>query len=424
MIDYDYKAHDQQLKFLDLQSRYKAFIGGVGSGKTHVGCIYALNRALENPNTLGVCATRTYTMLRDVMIRTFFDVVSNDLIVDYNKQESKIELINGSEIIFRPLEREDRIDKLRGLTINWFWIDEAAYVPHYAFKLLKSRLRQGEERSGAITTTPKGFNWIYNVFVKNGGKENHESIRNVHSEQNPFLPGGYVEDLKQDYSQEYLRQEVFGEFVKFEGLVYKEYKDSIHKLPLGKTKKLDIEKYIYGYDAGYRNPRVLLKIAKTVNDRYIVLNEFYESNVTLSDFIRRIKESTLYEGGKIYADPSAKGEIEEMKKEGLKVEGADNEVSAGIQKVKSLIDSGDLQFSELCQNTLNEINSYRWKDNDNKDEPAKEKKDEPVKENDHAMDSLRYALYSDSRNKEAGVATISWTSNRNNNKRNKSRFSY
>jgi PBSX family phage terminase large subunit len=380
-MELEVKAHDAQIKFLNLDSRYRGFIGGVGSGKTYAGSLYSLQR-IQRSETLGVIATRTYPMLRDVVVRQFLDICPEEYIDYYNKQEMRIKFQNDSEVLFRPLEQDRQIDKLRGLTINWFWIDEAAYVDEYAFEVLQARLRQGEHQAGAITTTPAGKNWVYDKFIE-GDSSEYKAVSGVSSFDNPFLPEDYTNDLEDEYSAEYLRQEVYAEFVKFQGLVYKEFRREDNCLSRDEVEDLDISEYIYGYDAGYRNPRALVKIGITPNDRYVVLDEFYQREVRLSNAIERFRE--MYDGGIIYADPSAKGEIEELKKAGFRVEAGDNEVSAGIQKLKELFASRNLLLSERVQNTLNEINSYRWSDD--------ETKDEPLKENDHAMDALRYAVF-------------------------------
>ncbi len=394
MTSVEIEAYNKQLDFLDLDTRYRAFIGGVGSGKTTAGCLFSLKQAVEKSNTLGVIATKTYNMLRDVIIRRFLELCPDQIIQDYNKMEKRIELKNESEILFRPLNREKQIDKLRGLTINWAWIDEAAYVDEYGFEVLQARMREGTDQCLAVTTTPAGKNWIYDRFIDED-RDEYSAVSGVTSMQNPYLPENYVSDLREEYSEEYLRQEVFAEFVKFQGLVYKEFRRNKHLLTREETKDIDVDEYLFGYDAGYRNPRVLLKIAKTPNDKYVVVDEFYRTESNLSDAIGVFKENYLSDRGTVFCDPSAKAEIEEMKKNDIRAKAGDNEVSAGIQKIKELLSNEYLFVSEKCTNLLEELESYRWRDDDSRDEP--------VKENDHALDALRYALYTSENKSGFGV---------------------
>jgi len=53
-----------------------------------------------------------------------------------------------------------------------------------------------------------------------------------------------------------------------------------------------------------------------------------------------------------------------------------------IRLVSDCIKDGRIRINHRCRDTLREINLYRW------DEKAG--KDAPVKENDHAMDDMRY----------------------------------
>ena len=61
---------------------------------------------------------------------------------------------------------------------------------------------------------------------------------------------------------------------------------------------------------------------------------------------------------------------------------ANNDVLDGIRFTGALIQSGRLRFNSSCVHTFEEFGLYRW------DEDAAE--DKVVKENDHAMDSMRY----------------------------------
>ena len=61
---------------------------------------------------------------------------------------------------------------------------------------------------------------------------------------------------------------------------------------------------------------------------------------------------------------------------------ADNSVLDGIRLTATLLATGRLKFHESCENTFREFRSYMW------DEEAGE--DKVIKENDHAMDMVRY----------------------------------
>ena len=65
--------YPKQDDFFRCQDRFAAFVGGIGSGKTFVGCVWAMVKA--QPGTLGLVIAPTYPMLRDVSWRTMLEIV-------------------------------------------------------------------------------------------------------------------------------------------------------------------------------------------------------------------------------------------------------------------------------------------------------------------------------------------------------------
>ena len=82
-------------------------------------------------------------------------------------------------------------------------------------------------------------------------------------------------------------------------------------------------------------------------------------------------------------DPSAASFIECIRRHGVfNVVPAKNDVMSGIRKVGDAISEGKIKISRSCTDTLREFTLYRWDE--------KSGADCPVKENDHAMDDIRY----------------------------------
>jgi hypothetical protein len=85
----------------------------------------------------------------------------------------------------------------------------------------------------------------------------------------------------------------------------------------------------------------------------------------------------------VVIDPSAASMIAALRRRGrFSVRKARNEVLPGIRLVASLLQAGILQIAPQCKDSIREFSLYRWAD-------AGEK-DMVVKENDHAMDDIRY----------------------------------
>ena len=76
-----------------------------------------------------------------------------------------------------------------------------------------------------------------------------------------------------------------------------------------------------------------------------------------------------------------------MQRRHIPVKDTDNEVLPGITLMTDLVGRGDLTIHQGCLNLIREIQAYSWDD-----KSAKRGEDKPIKQNDHAVDGLRYAL--------------------------------
>jgi hypothetical protein len=180
-----------------------------------------------------------------------------------------------------------------------------------------------------------------------------------------------------------------GQWVQAEGVVYDEFTRDLH---LARRGLGDFRRYIVGADEGYTNPAVLLLIGMDGDGRAHILREFYRRRVLQGDVVAEaVRWWRECQPEAYYVDPSAAGLIAEMIAAGLPVIAADHAVQQGIQTVKArLAQAGDgrprLTVDPACDNTIAEFESYVWK------QTKAGIKDEPEKQNDHAMDALRYAL--------------------------------
>jgi len=386
----EFELHEHQRAFTDSNARLRALISGIGGGKTYIGCLESLKMVVNFPNTTGAIIAPTYRMLSDTTRRTFFELCPRELIVDFKKSDNELILANGSSILFRSA---DEPEKLRGPNLGWFYIDEAAILRNNtAWKIMVGRIRKPPER-GWITTTPKGFDWIYDEFIENKTSD-HWSI-SFASSDNLFLSHKYIESIKRNYSGSFLRQEFYGEFVGFEGLVYPEFKAQQHVFN-GSLDPDKVKRIVVGIDWGYTNPSVALFIAVDKDDNMAVMEEIYIRRQDIENFIALIKQvdERYYNRYKMhcstfYCDPSEPMFIEKFMKSGLRAVKADNEIMAGINAVASRLSNNTLTFNENCMNTITEARQYRYPDTPD----GKTEKEQPLKINDHCMDALRYAVF-------------------------------
>lgn len=145
----------------------------------------------------------------------------------------------------------------------------------------------------------------------------------------------------------------------------------------------ECEETFYGLDFGYNNPSALIKVG--VREGKIYAEEiFYETKLTTNDLTDVIKIYGITRSSEIFCDAAEPKTIEEIKRMGLNALPAEKSVYDGIQKVKSM----PLFVTRGSTNLIKEIKSYKWK----LDKEGKST-DDPVKFMDHALDALRYAVY-------------------------------
>ena len=85
---------------------------------------------------------------------------------------------------------------------------------------------------------------------------------------------------------------------------------------------------------------------------------------------------------RVVVDPSAASFIAALRKRGFTVIQANNDVLDGIRRVAEYLRAGNIKIHRSCGACIQEFGLYRWDDS--------AAADRPIKENDHAMDDVRY----------------------------------
>jgi PBSX family phage terminase large subunit len=361
------KQHD----FFICRDKIAAFIGGIRSGKTYAGCLWMLSQMVR-PG-LGLVVAPTYPMLRDVTWRTMLEIGGNELF-KIGKSEMSLTVPGGGELLFRSADSPDRI---RGITANVALIDEAGYCPSDTYDIVKGRLSSppGLLR---IVTTPKGRNWLYE-------RQGEMTIFRAFTKDNPYIPRAFVSDLEHSYTGNFARQELYGEFVAFEGLVYPMFSRDVH---VRAQETIHYPTHWLGNDEGYTNPSAILDVGVDDDGRLHVFREWYRRG-QLQDTVVKVNiewYNEIHPAG-IVVDASAAGLIAALREAGLPAIGHKGRVQDGISKVQNLFSIASdgkprLTVDPSCVHTIAEAESYCWK----------EGRDEPEKQNDHSWDTIRYIV--------------------------------
>ena len=379
--DHSDRLLPSQGRLYQLKKKYKAFIGGVGSGKTHLGAIWARDQIPLGGD--GMIVAPTYRMLEDVTEPALFASLDK-LHWKYEHIRSRNNIIVGGSTIF--LRSAERPERLRGPNLTWLWGDEAALWRDEVWKILLGRLRIGNAR-GLITTTPAGFNWVYYYWAEM--QNDSYGMIKASTRENRHLDSDFVQSLEDSYTEEYAEQEIEGGFVTFEGLVYSEFSHDTDEGNIQEWEIKDDWRRVRGIDFGYTNPFVCLWGAIDNDGRLFIYDEHYKSKLLIKEhasIINRVAGEFVW----TVSDWDAQ-ERAELEAEGISTIRAQKEVIIGIQKVKSRLKrQADgiprLVIHPRCVNLKKEFSSYRW------NPKLRGGKEEPIKEADHGMDALRYMV--------------------------------
>ena len=291
--------------------------------------------------------------------------------------------IFGEKCYCLGAEKVSQVSKIRGASIKYCYGDEVADWSEEVFALLKSRL---DKEYSCFDGT---YNPQYpNHWLKKFLDSNADIFSQVYTiDDNPFLPPSFVENLKKEYAGTvFYDRYILGKWTLAEGLVYPMFGDSciVQDIP-------DTGDYYISIDYGTHNPFSAGLWCVTKTDA-VRIGEYYycgreeRKEKTPEEYYSEVKRLA---GGRdikcLIVDPSADAFIATVKKHHeFKVRGAVNDVLPGIQTTAEMIASGKLKIHESCEDAIREFGLYRW------DEKAE--CDRVVKENDHAMDEIRYMV--------------------------------
>ena len=301
--------------------------------------------------------------------------------------------------------------KIRGMTIGGWYADEITLYPKSFVTQALNRMSLEGAKAFWTTNPDSPYHFIKTEYIDKA-KEKGYRVFHFTLDDNPALPESYKENIKKAYSGLWYKRMILGLWVMADGVIYDGFNhDPIHAGGMVCAEPpCEILRYWIGVDYGNTNATVFLLIGEGEDGRAYILDEYYHVGGGETEMDRQKSPSqyaqdfwTWLQNHKdkddnpiipqaIFVDPSAKGFILELYKTlpkhiRRKILTAHNEVLLGIETVSNVISMDKLRVVARCKNTLRELASYCW-------DPAAQKRgvDVPLKENDHAMDALRYVI--------------------------------
>lgn len=388
----------QKLCFANSYSRINIAEGAVSSGKSHVMNYRFLDELRKGPMGDGVTG---YDFMiggksESSVIRNVLRPLDKELgnILRYNHSQRFFELW-GNRIYIVGANDERAEGKIRGWTLGGALIDEGTLAPYSFFKMALSRLRIPGAKLLVTTNPDSKFHWLKTDFIDKFADDPQElACFKFTLDDNPYLTDSYKDSLKKEYSGLWYRRFIQGEWVQAEGAIYDFFDFDQHTVRDAPTYA---KYYLLGCDYGTKNAfaAVLIGFNDDHHPALWVEKEYYWDSQTMG-FQKTDAEYAVdlrrefggYPIKQVYLDPSAQSFEVELRRQKWPVRQAKNDVLDGIRCVSTLLSQGDLVIKRCCTNLLKEIESYVWDD-----KSIRLGEDRPLKQRDHAVDALRYPLF-------------------------------
>lgn len=185
-------------------------VAGRQAGKTALAEQQALYWALNKPKQLIYWVSPTSSQATKVYNQLLEMIVEMPFLKSFKGSKADTEMVfgNGSKILFRSAAQED---SLRGETIEYLIIDEAAFIKQMVFSEILLPMLNVRGKKCLIISTPKGKNWFFHQYQKGyTNDKNYRSFKFISSDNpyaNPIIIGIAKDNLPDIlYGQEYLAQ--------------------------------------------------------------------------------------------------------------------------------------------------------------------------------------------------------------------------
>jgi len=387
-IKVKYDPFPKQREFHRDREEYFARLisAATGGGKTYAGAFESWVWAWKYPGSVGYAFEPTFKMVKRILVPTLEKLFCKPLesfpfIARYNKTDSRLDFENGSEMWMIGL---DDPESAEGPNVDWIWSDESRLVRDIdtSWQVWMRRLRGSQPGRYPVglwlTTTPNApGSFIHQKFEDPKTRLENSRVYRWELDDNEFLTEEYRKKVKEAHSGGLYKRFVLGLFA---AVAAGSFNFDYEKHTITEAPEL---KYVrYGVDFGWTNPSAIVAVGFDNDQRAYVLDEFYQRQVRVEDLISEAQQLQRQHGkGPFICDKSEPRTIQEMQRAGLNVQAYKGKRDEAIREVGGrLEEAGDkrprLFVHRSCVNLISEMQTY----------------DADKKENDHAVDALRYAV--------------------------------
>ena len=364
--------------------------GSIRSGKTLCMSVSFVLWAFYRFNgaAFALCGKTIRSLKRNVVTPILPILESIGFVCKHKISENLVEIsYEGRKNIFYLFGGKDESSAslIQGMTLSGVLFDEVALMPRSFVEQALARCSVCGSKFWFNCNPEYPGHWFYKEWIL---KTNLRNACYLHftMDDNPSLSPQLKQRYSRLYSGSFYQRFIEGRWVAVEGLIYPYMTQDSSFCSVPNVK---FSKYALSCDYGIVNPTSCGLWGESDGVWYRIDEYYYDSRKegeTRTDEEHYQQICKLIEGKNIShmtVDPSAASFITLIKRYGkLNVIPAKNNVVDGIREVSTALKRGDIKICKNCENSVREFSLYRWNDNGSRDTP--------IKENDHAMDDIRY----------------------------------
>lgn len=400
-------SHRQTESLATSNGRVNIWEGAVRSGKTFVSVI-AFLMAVALAGTGGEIVITGKN--RDSIFRNFFRVIEEApglrALRDHVKyrQGAPTAIIFGRTVHVIGANDAKAENVIRGMTVLLAYADELTVLPQAFFKQLLARMSPPGARLYATTNPDSSRHWLKVDYLDKLDQLVNWRRFKFTMDDNPSLTDDYRASLKAEYTGLWYKRFILGQWVAAEGAVYDAFDPDRHTITWADLPE-PIEVVAAGIDYGTTNPTVSIRLGVFDLPNHgrclVAVDEWVNktgqigraaTDVELSQGVRNHLATDVTKGYHtpptlVAVDPAAASFRAQLRTDQTPTVAGHNAVVEGIKRINGLFTKHKLLVTDKCRTLLDELDGYAW-------DPKQSAKgiDAPIKQDDHAVDALRYAV--------------------------------
>ena len=321
--------------------------------------------------------TPVIPLLKSIGFECEEKISENKLTISYHGVKNRFYLFGGKD--------ESSASLIQGMTLSGVLFDEVALMPRSFVEQALARCSVAGSRFWFNCNPEYPEHWFYCEWIKRA-KDRNALYLHFTMDDNPSLTAQVKKRYESLYSGVFYQRFIKGRWVAVYGAVYPfmENEEMYCEVPKG-----EFDRFAVSCDYGTVNP-ASFGLWGRQNGVWYRIDEYYFNSRTegyqktdeehYEALCRLAGERKI---SQVVVDPSAASFIEVIRRHGrFCVIPAQNNVINGIRRTSQALKDGSVKICKGCKAIRREFSLYRWE--------SKKADDLPIKENDHAMDDLRY----------------------------------